>query len=416
MMDYKQMAELAMKEGDAILERKKRRAILIKRVSLTVSSLCAVAIVCIGVWRNDTIKNAFHHKDPSFIIDEQVTTTSANASVTSTSTFTDTQTTSINNSMIITSTTGAISVTTKNKTTSQTISHVTTPDGSGINNTTSVTHTSINSTNTKTTSAVHTSTNSSKTQTTSVIHTSTNSSKTQTTSVIYTSTHSTNSKTGTTTTIATTGTIPPITGTTTAQELRFLHKNREAPCKVNGTTVIKLHGFDNSNYNIKDLPDILKAEIDDKSIAEIIKIDYPTFMSSTYIVKGISEGETILTVTAPDGRSSSINIQVKKDIEIKNVTDEECIYFSGSNGFFPGYVNATSVIELKGFKNSEYDNKENLIKFVIEDENIIEDPTASYISPDYTYIRIKGISIGETTLTAITPDGRATSIKVIVDE
>ena len=78
MMDYKQMAELAMKEGDAILERKKRRAILIKRVSLTVSSLCAVAIVCFGVWRNDTIKNAFPHKDPSFIIEEQVTTTSTN--------------------------------------------------------------------------------------------------------------------------------------------------------------------------------------------------------------------------------------------------------------------------------------------------------------------------------------------------
>lgn len=416
MMDYKQMAELAMKEGDAILERKKRRAILIKRISLTVSSLCAVAIVCIGVWRNDTIKNAFHHKDPSFTIDEQVTTTSANASVTSTSTFTDTQTTSINNSMIITSTTGAISVTTKNKTTSQTISHVTTPDGSGINNTTSVTHTSINSTNTKTTSAVHTSTHSTKTQTTSAVHTSTNSSKTQTTSVIHTSTHSTNTKTGTTTTIATTGTIPPTTGTTTAQELRFLHKNREAPCKVNGTTVIKLYGFDSSNYTKYDMPDLLKAEIDDKSIAEIITITYPYSMDAVYLVKGISEGETTLNVTAHDGRSASINIQVKNDIEIKNVPNEECIYFTGPNGFFPGYINRESVMQIKGFKNSIYDNKENLITFVIEDENIIEEPTVSYISTDIVNIRIKGISIGETTLTAITPDGRATSIKVIVDK
>ena len=386
MTDYKQIADLVIKEGDAILERKKRRAILIKRVSLTVSSLCAVAIVCIGIWRNDSIKNAFPHKDPSFIIEEQVTTTSTNASVTSTSISTDTQTTSINNSMTITSTTEAVSVTTNNKTTSQAHSHVTNTDSSRINNNTSVTHTSINTT------------------------------KTQTTSVIHTSTNSPNSKTGTTTTIATTGTIPPITGTTTAQELRFLHKNREAPCKVNGTTVIKLHGFDISNYNIKDLPDILKAEIDDKSIAEIIKIDYPTFMGSTYIVKGISEGETTLTVTAPDGRSASINIQVKNDIEIKDVANEECIYFSGSNGFFPGYVNKTSTIEIRGFKNSEYDNKENLIKFVIEDENIIEEPTVSYISPDFTYIRIKGISIGETTLTAITPDGRAASVKIIVDE
>ena len=416
MMDYKQMAELAMKEGDAILERKKRRAILIKRVSLTVSSLCAVAIVCFGVWRNDTIKNAFPHKDPSFIIDEQVTTTSTNASVTSTSISMDTQTTSINNSMTITSTTEAISVTTNNKTTSQAHSHVTNTDSSRINNNTSVTHTSINTTKAQTTSAVHTSTHSTKTQTTSAVHTSTNSSKTQTTSVIHTSTHSTNSKTGTTTTIATTGTIPPITGTTTAQELRFLHKNREAPCKVNGTTVIKLYGFDNSNYNKNNLPGILKAEIDDKSIAEIIKITYPYSMDAVYLVKGISEGETTLTVTAPDGRSASINIQVKNDIEIKNVANEECIYFIGADGFFPGYVNKISTIEIRGFKNSEYDNKENLIKFVIEDENIIEEPTVSYFSPDFTYIRIKGISIGETTLTAITPDGRAASIKVIVDE
>ena len=416
MMDYKQMAELAMKEGDAILERKKRRAILIKRVSLTVSSLCAVAIVCFGVWRNDTIKNAFPHKDPSFIIDEQVTTTSTNASVTSTSISMDTQTTSINNSMTITSTTEAVSVTTNNKTTSQAHSHVTNTDSSRINNNTSVTHTSIDTTKTQTTSAVHTSTHSTKTQTTSAVHTSTYSSKTQTTSVIHTSTHSTNSKTGTTTTIATTGTIPPITGTTTAQELRFLHKNREAPCKVNGTTVIKLYGFDNSNYNKNNLPDILKAEIDDKSIAEIIKITYPYSMDAVYLVKGISEGETTLTVTAPDGRSASINIQVKNDIEIKNVANEECIYFIGADGSFPGYVNKISTIEIRGFKNSEYDNKENLIKFVIEDENIIEEPTVSYFSPDFTYIRIKGISIGETTLTAITPDGRATSIKVIVDE
>lgn len=401
MMDYKQMAELAMKEGDAILERKKRRAILIKRVSLKVSSLCAVAIVCIGIWRNDSIKNAFPHKDPSFIIEEQVTTTSTNASVTSTSISTDTQTTSINNSMTITSTTEAVSVTTNNKTTSQAHSHVTNTDSSRINNNTSVTHTSINTTKTQTTSAVHTSTYSSKTQTTSVIHTSTN---------------STNSKTGTTTTIATTGTIPPITGTTTAQELRFLHKNREAPCKVNGTTVIKLYGFDNSNYNKNNLPDILKAEIDDKSIAEIIKITYPYSMDAVYLVKGISEGETTLTVTAPDGRSASINIQVKNDIEIKNVPNEECIYFAGANGFFPGYVNKISTIEIRGFKNSEYDNKENLIKFVIEGENIIEEPTVSYFSPDFTYIRIKGISIGETTLTAITPDGRAASVKIIVDE
>lgn len=69
MMDYKQMAEIVTKEVDAILERKRRRSILIKRVSLTASGLCAAAIVGLGVWHNDAIKNAFHHNEPLVIED-----------------------------------------------------------------------------------------------------------------------------------------------------------------------------------------------------------------------------------------------------------------------------------------------------------------------------------------------------------
>lgn len=51
MMDYKEMTEIVTKEVDAILERKRIRAMRIKRVSLTASGLCAAVLVCFGVWK-----------------------------------------------------------------------------------------------------------------------------------------------------------------------------------------------------------------------------------------------------------------------------------------------------------------------------------------------------------------------------
>jgi hypothetical protein len=51
MMDYKEMAEIVTKEVDAILERKRIRAMRIKRVSLTASGLCAAVLVCFGIWK-----------------------------------------------------------------------------------------------------------------------------------------------------------------------------------------------------------------------------------------------------------------------------------------------------------------------------------------------------------------------------
>ena len=79
MMDYKQMAEIVTKEVDAILERKKRRAIIVKRVSLTVSGFCAAGIVGVGIWHNDKIKNAIHHDNDPSVITEISETTSENA-------------------------------------------------------------------------------------------------------------------------------------------------------------------------------------------------------------------------------------------------------------------------------------------------------------------------------------------------
>jgi len=74
MMDYKQMAEIVTKEVDAILERKKRRAILIKRISITASGLCAAAIVGIGVWHSREIKPSLEHSDIPVISETSETT------------------------------------------------------------------------------------------------------------------------------------------------------------------------------------------------------------------------------------------------------------------------------------------------------------------------------------------------------
>ena len=84
MMDYKQMAEIVTKEVDAILERKKRRAILIKRISITASGLCAAAIVGIGVWHSRDIKPSLEHSDIPVISETPETTQKSDTAVTET--------------------------------------------------------------------------------------------------------------------------------------------------------------------------------------------------------------------------------------------------------------------------------------------------------------------------------------------
>ena len=95
MMDYKEMAEIVTKEVDAILERKKIRAMRIKKVSLAVSGLCAAVIVCVGAWHfSSNMKKPDDSFNNSGIISETETTT-ANAVTTAkvtTFTFTTTET------------------------------------------------------------------------------------------------------------------------------------------------------------------------------------------------------------------------------------------------------------------------------------------------------------------------------------
>ena len=86
MTEYNPITDLVIKEGDAILERKRRRAITVKRVSLSASGLCAAGIIGIGVWHNNNIKNAIHHDDPSVITAISQTTTTENPSSTAVNT------------------------------------------------------------------------------------------------------------------------------------------------------------------------------------------------------------------------------------------------------------------------------------------------------------------------------------------
>lgn len=60
MMDYKKMAEIVAREVEIKEQRKMKRIATIKRVSLTVSGLCAAIIVCLGVWNNDKLKNVLN--------------------------------------------------------------------------------------------------------------------------------------------------------------------------------------------------------------------------------------------------------------------------------------------------------------------------------------------------------------------
>lgn len=60
MMDYKEMAEIVVREVEIREQRKMKRIATIKRVSLTLSGVCAAIIVCLGVWNNDKLKNVLN--------------------------------------------------------------------------------------------------------------------------------------------------------------------------------------------------------------------------------------------------------------------------------------------------------------------------------------------------------------------
>lgn len=84
MKSYEDITERVFRKGDAILADKRRRNAVIKRTSLAVSGICAVAIVGLGIWKNNDIKNAVNNYSDDFRIiteNEPVTHTDTETSV-----------------------------------------------------------------------------------------------------------------------------------------------------------------------------------------------------------------------------------------------------------------------------------------------------------------------------------------------
>lgn len=84
MKSYEDITERVFRKGDAILAEKRRRTAIIKRTSLAVSGICAVAIVGLGIWNNNDIKNAVNNYSDDFRIiteNEPVTHTDTETSV-----------------------------------------------------------------------------------------------------------------------------------------------------------------------------------------------------------------------------------------------------------------------------------------------------------------------------------------------
>ncbi|WP_028518964.1 hypothetical protein [Ruminococcus flavefaciens] len=89
MMDYKEMAEIVTKEVDAILERKRIRAMRIKRVSLTASGLCAAVLVSFGVWKlRPSLENKNNFDDTNIVITTVTTAETTETTTQTTSRFT----------------------------------------------------------------------------------------------------------------------------------------------------------------------------------------------------------------------------------------------------------------------------------------------------------------------------------------
>lgn len=85
MMDYKQMTEIVKKEVEARREKKRRQMVIIRRVSFTVSSLCAAIIICFGAWNNEHIRKVLRKDDitkPSEIVSIESNTTTSDKQTT----------------------------------------------------------------------------------------------------------------------------------------------------------------------------------------------------------------------------------------------------------------------------------------------------------------------------------------------
>lgn len=97
MKSYDDITERVFRKGNEILKKKQKRTVVIKRISLTVSGMCAAVLVCFGIWRNNDIKNSindFHDKNNTVTENDNIyqTTTAYSQQIASS----ETSTTSVN--------------------------------------------------------------------------------------------------------------------------------------------------------------------------------------------------------------------------------------------------------------------------------------------------------------------------------
>jgi len=119
------------------------------------------------------------------------------------------------------------------------------------------------------------------------------------------------------------------------------------------------------------------------------------------------ENKVAITTVNPDSATTTTTTTT-----IKETNDSKDIYFSCQYEYVPAEVGFNCGVAIAGYEDDKfYEVGVSPIEFSIEDENIAKISNIQGLD-----VNIIGVSVGETTLNAITPDGRTASIKVVVTE
>ena len=146
------IAERVIQRSNEIVSRRKRKALKLKQISFAVSSLCAVALIGLGIWHMTDLKSLFNnHKSETDII-EEIQQSTAITTTAITSAFKETETTKSAVSETVTSThttenvTALTTQTEKQTTASDIQTQTTTISYTQTNSTTAVTSVTAEST------------------------------------------------------------------------------------------------------------------------------------------------------------------------------------------------------------------------------------------------------------------------------
>ena len=130
------IAERIFEKGDEIIEERRKRSAMIKKLSISVSGLCAAVIAGFAVWNNENLKNAVHHDDIPVITESSQPTKHENRTETAVSETTESKAET------------SVSTTKKNTTTTTSVIKTTSAEKAVIN--TETTAVSISNANTET--------------------------------------------------------------------------------------------------------------------------------------------------------------------------------------------------------------------------------------------------------------------------